>query len=156
MARSGVRLEASGEAGTSLGFTAPAALARKHDGDFACDEPAGCVATGEKCFVFQVKEMWLTGRLAKIKDKLILLKVKNLQAEFIKHSKKKHSDTFVAEIAKTLDLAPKKYRDIVMESVEEEEERVRIIRILDDYVGPTATRYDFYVLGILVAEWRVL
>ena len=61
----------------------------------------------------------------------------------------------MAEIAKTLDLAPKKYRDIVMESVEEEEERVRIIRILDDYVGPTATRYDFYVLGILVAEWRV-
>ena len=49
----------------------------------------------------------------------------------------------MAEIAKTLDLAPKKYRDIVMESVEEEEERVRIIRILNDYVGPTATRCDF-------------
>ena len=55
-----------------------------------------------------------------------------------------------------MDLAPKKYRNIVMESVEEEEERVRIIRILDDYVGPTATRYDFYGFGILVAEWRVL
>ena len=46
----------------------------------------------------------------------------------------------MADLAKTLNLAPKNYMDIVLASVEEERERVRIIRILDDYVGPTATR----------------
>ena len=114
---------------------------RKPCGDYACDEPAGCVAKGEKCFVFRVKETWVTARFPKIKDKYILKKIKDLQAEFTNHCKKKHSDAFVADIAKTFNLAPKKYRETVMENVEEEEERLRILRILDDYVGPSATRY---------------
>ena len=128
----------------------------KQDGDYSCDEPAGCVAKGMKCLIYHVKEVWVTARLPKIKDKLILLKIKNLQAELIKFSKRKHSETFVADLAKTLNLAPKNYMDIVLASVEEERERVRIIRILDDYVGPTATRYDLYLLGILVPDWLVL
>ena len=41
-----------------------------------------------KCLIYQVKEVWVTARLPKIKDKLILLKVKNLQADLIKFSKR--------------------------------------------------------------------
>ena len=128
---------------------------RKLCGDFACDKPAGCVAKDEKCFVFTLKETWVTNRLPTVKDKLILQKLKSLQSELQKHSKRNHSETFAAEMAKTFNLAPKKYREIVVESEEDEAEQARIIRILDDFVGPTATRYDYKVFFNLIAEYLV-
>ena len=118
---------------------------RKPCGDYSCDKPAGCLARDEKCLVFLVKETWVTNRLPTIKDNLILPKIKNLKAEFQKYSKRNHSETFAAEIAKTFNLAPRKYREVVMESEEDETEQARILRILDDFVGPTATRYDSIV-----------
>ena len=116
---------------------------RKTCGDFSCYEPSGCADRVAKCLFFRVKEMWVKARLPTIQDKLALEKLKKLQNEFKLHCKKKHSEPFVAVLAKTFDLAPKKYREIVMASVEEESEQIRIIQILDNYVGPDATRYSF-------------
>ena len=114
---------------------------RKPDGVYTCSEPAGCVARGAFCFVYMTKEVWVNARLPTVQDKSILGKIKTLRENFYKQCKKKFSEAYVAELGKTFSLAPRDYRAIVMGGAEEEPEKLRKLRILDDYVGPAASRY---------------
>ena len=116
---------------------------RKPCGDFGCRDPSGCVAQGAACFVFKTKAVWAEARLPMVQDKTILLKLRTLQSNFVKQCKKKYSESYAAELGKTLDLAPRNYTMIMMRSDDEEQEKLRKIRILDDFVGPAASRYIF-------------
>ena len=51
------------------------------------------------------------------------------------------SEAYIAELGKTFSLAPRDYRAIVIGGAKEEPEKLKKIRILDDYVGPAAFRY---------------
>ena len=113
---------------------------RDASGEFICSEPTGCLANNSPCIVYSVKEIWLKRRLPVISDKLILAKVKLLVAELQKFAKRKLNEAYATELDKTFNLAPKNYEQIVMESEIEEEEKAKKIRILNDFVGPNATR----------------
>ena len=113
---------------------------RKPSGDFRCSDPDGCVAQRAFCYFFKLKAVWVKARLPTVLDKSALQKLRTLQTSFIKQCRKKYSESYEAELGKTLDLAPRNYTVIVMESDDEEQEKLRKIRILDDFVGPAASR----------------
>ena len=115
--------------------------ARVASGELTCSEPTGCLANNSPCIVFSVKELWVKMRLPVVSDKLVLARLKALVAEFHKFIKKKLSEAYATELDMTFNLTFKNYEQIVMESDSESEEKARKIRILNDFVGPNATRY---------------
>ena len=120
----------------------PLHCSRGVGGEFTCSEPTGCLATDSRCVVASIKELWLRMRLPVVSDKLILAKLKEMEAKLQKFLKRKMCEVYAAELDKTFNLAPKNYQQLVMESdSEEEEEKARKLRILHDFVGPNATRY---------------
>ena len=119
----------------------PLHCSRGVGGEFTCSEPTGCLATDSRCVVASIKELWLRMRLPVVSDKLILAKLKEMEAKLQKFLKRKLCEVYAAELDKTFNLAPKNYQQLVMESDSEDEEKARKLRILHDFVGPNATRY---------------
>ena len=114
---------------------------RKITGNFSCCDPGGCEARGEPCLVFLIKQVWLLARFPTIKDKEILAKLKKLQLQYHKQSKMKFSDKFDQNLNEMFSLAPSNFVDLLMASDMEQQEKVNAVRILQDYVGPEASRY---------------
>ena len=109
--------------------------------EFSCSEPDGCVAKNSLCVIASVKRIWLYARLPVASDKLILARLKELEAKLQKFLKRKLCQVYAAELEDTFNLTHKNYQQVVMESDSEEEEKVRKLRILNDFLGPNATRY---------------
>ena len=109
--------------------------------EFSCSEPDGCAAKNSLCVIASVKRMWLNARLPVVSDKQILARLKELEAKLQKFLKRKLCQVYATELEDTFNLAHKNYQQVVMESDSEEEEKVRKLRILNDFLGPNATRY---------------
>ena len=113
-----------------------------------CLEPGGCVELGIHCLLFKVKERWVEGGFPTfVMDNDIVRKLKTLKATFDKMKnnprvKAEEKAKFVNKLqTTTMNLAPLGWERIILREqfLTSSTNRERI-RVLQDFIGKTATR----------------
>ena len=136
-------------------------------GKSICSEEGGCESQGgEKCVMSKMKQSWLEkGLPLKEPDSSIVRVISKVKEKFKKlrknektmgeEAKQRHS---AALKAVTVNLAPVNYQQVILSRWElPAVAKKSLIAVLDDYVGKSATRFDFYsVTAVALSQSLVI